>query len=494
MLHIAVDIGASSGRLVAGKIIHDKLEIQEIYRFSNEFTNRNGTYFWDIDHLLKEILQGLSIVKSLGYEDCTVGIDTWAVDYALVGSDGKRLQDVVSYRDHRTDHSIEKVTKIISKEKIYEKTGIQFLQFNTIYQLYEENKELLNATDKILMVPDYLGFRLTGKAVAEVTNASTMQLMNVEKRTFDSELLETISVKAEQFGTLVEPGTVLGTLRNDWFPEFELPNCKIINIASHDTASAIIGTPGKGVNWAYLSSGTWSLLGMELDSPIITEASFKENYTNEWGAFGTYRFLKNIMGMWILQEVQRNLPEEISYEQLIVEAKQVPPYEQLINFDDDRFLNPKNMIEEIQAYCLETNQVIPKTAGELAAAVFYNLAIMYAVAIQNLEKIVDENIELLYIVGGGSQNEFLNQLTADLSRKTVCSGPVEATAIGNLLMQLISMEKITSLEAGRILVSKSFEIKQYQPSPLTSPEVIQRFVELVSKNRSNESGTLKSSS
>jgi len=388
MLHIAVDIGASSGRLVAGKVENKTLNIQEIHRFSNGFTNRDGTYYWDIDHLLYEILYGLSLVKSMGYEDCTLGIDTWAVDYALVGKDGKRLQDVVSYRDHRTDHSIEKFTKIISKAKIYEKTGIQFLPFNTIYQLYEENKKLLNDANKILMVPDYLGYRLTGKAVTEVTNASTMQLMNIENRTFDLELLDTVSVKVEQFGNLVNPGTILGKLRNDWFPELELPSCTIISVASHDTASAIIGTPGQGNNWAYISSGTWSLLGIELDSPVINEASFVGNYTNEWGAFGTYRFLKNIMVMWILQEVQRNLPEEYSFEELVLEAKQVSAFEQFINFDDQRFLNPENMITEIQAFCIETNQTVPKSAGELAAAVFYNLAIMYAVALQDLESIV----------------------------------------------------------------------------------------------------------
>ncbi|MCJ8006451.1 rhamnulokinase [Lederbergia wuyishanensis] len=494
MLHIAVDIGASSGRLVAGKVENETLEIQEIHRFSNGFKNRDGTYYWDIDHLLYEILYGLSLVKSMGYEDCTLGIDTWAVDYALVGKDGKRLQDVVSYRDHRTDHSIEKFTKIISKAKIYEKTGIQFLPFNTIYQLYEENKKLLNDANKILMVPDYLGYRLTGKAVTEMTNASTMQLMNIENRTFDMELLDTISVKAEQFGNLVNPGTTLGKLRNDWFPELELPSCTIISVASHDTASAIIGTPGQGNNWAYISSGTWSLLGMELDSPVINEASFVGNYTNEWGAFGTYRFLKNIVGMWILQEVQRNLPEEYSFEELVLEAKQVSAFEQFINFDDQRFLNPENMITEIQAFCIETNQTVPKSAGELAAAVFYNLAIMYAVALQDLESIVGKKIDRLHIVGGGSQNEFLNQLTADLSGKTVFSGPVEATAIGNLLMQLISINNIDSLQDGRILVSKSFEIKEYKPRPKYSTEVIQLFKEKVFKNKSNENDTLKSSS
>ncbi|MBS4217565.1 rhamnulokinase [Bacillus sp. FJAT-49711] len=489
MLHIAADIGASSGRLVTGIIKDGKLDIQEIHRFSNGFTDKNGIYFWDIDHLLTEILQGLSRVLSMGYEDCTVGIDTWAVDYALVGKDGKRLQEVVSYRDHRTDNSIEKLAKIIPKETIYNKTGIQFLPFNTICQLLEENENLLNKTDNILMVPDYLGYRLTGKAVTEITNASTMQLMNVKAKTFDLELLEAISVKKEQFASLAEPGTILGPLRKDWFPELNLPNCTIINIASHDTASAIIGTPGKGENWAYLSSGTWSLLGMELDSPVINEESYKGNYTNEWGAFGTYRFLKNIMGLWILQEVQRNLPENLSFEQLVVEAKHVQPFMQFIHFDDQRFLNPENMIAEIQAYCRETNQAIPKTAGELAAAVFYNLAIMYAVAIEELEAMVGEKIEQLHIVGGGSQNEFLNQLTADLSGKIVYSGPVEATAIGNLLMQLISSNEIDSLEAGRLLVSDSFEIKEYQPSASYEREAIQRFKEIVSKNKSNASLT-----
>ncbi|MBS4176814.1 rhamnulokinase [Lederbergia citrea] len=484
MIHIAVDIGASSGRLVAGEIKEGKLAIKEIHRFSNGFEKKDGTYYWDIDYIMTEILQGLSVAKSLGFEECTVGIDTWAVDYVLLDQNGDRLQDVVAYRDHRTDKTIEKLTNLMSKEEIYRKTGIQFLPFNTIYQLFEEDQELLQNTDKILMIPDYLGYRLTGNAVTEVTNASTTQLLNIDSRAFDEELLELISVKKEQFAALIEPGTELGLLKQEWFPEYDLPECKIITVASHDTASAIVGTPGDGENWAYLSSGTWSLIGIENHKPFIDSYALADNYTNEWGAFGTFRFLKNIMGLWILQEVRRKLNGDFSFEQLVEEAKQVQPFQQFINFNDHRFLNPVNMIEEIQEYCRETNQSVPESAGELASAVFNNLAIIYAIALEDLERITSKQINRVHIVGGGANNEFLNQLTANLSGKTVYAGPSEATAIGNLIVQLIALNELEHIESGRQLVIDSFEIKKFIPNSDGAEEIIQQFKRMAfSQNR-----------
>lgn len=475
MVHIAIDIGASSGCVVAGELHQGQLKIREIHRFSNEFTDQNGTVYWDVDHLLNELLVGLQKVKYSEHETCTVGIDTWAVDYVLLDQDDKRMKEVVSYRDKRTEKTMDKLTKLISKEAVYDKTGIQFLPFNTLFQLYEENREVLQKTKQILLIPDYLNYRLTGKIRMETTNASTTQLLNVKKRDLDEDLLREIGLSKEQFAPFVEPGNKLGMIKNEWFKTFDLPKCQVINIASHDTASAVVGTPSTVDHWAYLSSGTWSLLGIETDKPITTRLALNDNYTNEWGVFHTYRFLKNIMGMWIIQEVKSNLAQAHDYHELVQAAQKIEPFQQYIDFNKERFLNPENMIAEMQSYCKETDQPIPQTAGELAAAVYNNLAILYAIAIEEMEEITKERIERLYIVGGGGRNELLNQLTANLSNKPVFIGPTEATAIGNIVMQLIATGKINSLVEGRQLVADSFSLKKIMPQKMNRAQVIEAF-------------------
>lgn len=321
MIYTAIDVGASSGRIMVGELNEGKLDIQEIHRFANGFSQRDGHCLWDIDHLLKQILQGLQKVKTLGYEHCTVGIDTWAVDYVLLDEKGDRLREAISYRDRRTDHTIDKLEHTLSKAAIYQKTGIQFQPFNTIYQLFEEDRELLKKTDKIMMIPDYLGYCLTGKAVTEITNVSTTQLLNVSTGNLDPELLEAVSVLEQQFAPLTEPGCELGKLRNEWFPDYDLPACKVMTVATHDTASAVIAAPGVNDGWAYISSGTWSLIGVENKTPIITDLALENNYTNERGANNTIRFLKNIIGMWVIQEVKQQLQADYSFQQLAEEAK-----------------------------------------------------------------------------------------------------------------------------------------------------------------------------
>lgn len=481
MSHIAVDIGASSGRLVAGELEQGKLTIEEIHRFSNGFTDKDGTAYWDIDHLFHEILVGLEKAKAQGCDQCTVGIDTWAVDYVLLDKNGERLQEVVSYRDDRTEQTMAKVFQHIPKQEIYEITGIQFLTFNTLYQLYEEDKNLLQQTDKILMVPDYLNYRLTGNMHMETTNASTTQLLDVKERHFSERLLDLISLTKDHFAPFVEPGHVLGPLKKELYESFDLPECQIINVASHDTASAVVGTPGQGEHWAYISSGTWSLLGIETDQPVINQQALEANYTNEWGAFKTYRFLKNIMGMWIIQEVRRLLDNKYDYGELVVEAKKVEPFQQFIDFNEDRFLNPDHMIREIQNYCEETKQPIPTTPGELASAVYNNLAIIYAIELEELEAITKETIDHLYIVGGGGQNDLLNQLTADLSNKPVYIGPSEATAIGNIVMQMITSGKIADLQEARMFIADSFGLTEFVPQEIDRKAIIQRFKEITKR-------------
>ncbi|MCB7161357.1 rhamnulokinase [Bacillus subtilis] len=481
MIYTAIDIGASSGRIMVGELNEGKLDIQEIHRFANGFSQRDGHCFWDIDHLLKQILQGLQKVKTLGYEHCTVGIDTWAVDYVLLDEKGDRLREAISYRDRRTDHTIDKLEHTLSKAAIYQKTGIQFQPFNTIYQLYEEDRELLIKTDKIMMIPDYLGYCLTGKAVTEITNASTTQLLNASTGNLDPELLEAVSVQEQQFAPLTEPGCELGKLRNEWFPDYDLPACKVMTVATHDTASAVIATPGINDGWAYISSGTWSLIGVENKTPIITDLALENNYTNERGANNTIRFLKNIIGMWVIQEVRQQLQADYSFQQLAEEAKKTEPFQQFINLNDKRFLNPENMIKEIQHYCRQTRQKIPRTAGELACCIYSNLAIIYAIAIKELETITEQPIEQFHIIGGGARNDFLNQLTADMSGKAVYAGPIEATAIGNLLMQMIAAKEVKDIKEARQVVRNSFPIKVFTPKDIDRSTIIQSFQQTVLK-------------
>ncbi|CAI6307402.1 rhamnulokinase [Bacillus subtilis] len=481
MIYTAIDIGASSGRIMVGELNEGKLDIQEIHRFANGFSQRDGHCFWDIDHLLKQILQGLQKVKTLGYEHCIVGIDTWAVDYVLLDEKGDRLREAISYRDRRTDHTIDKLEHTLSKAAIYQKTGIQFQPFNTIYQLYEEDRELLKKTDKIMMVPDYLGYCLTGKAVTEITNASTTQLLNASTGNLDPELLEAVSVQEQQFAPLTEPGCELGKLRNEWFPDYDLPACKVMTVATHDTASAIIAAPGVNDGWAYISSGTWSLIGIENKTPIITDLALENNYTNERGANNTIRFLKNIIGMWVIQEVRQQLQADYSFQQLAEEAEKTEPFQQFINLNDKRFLNPENMIKEIQHYCRQTRQKIPRTAGELACCIYSNLAIIYAIAIKELETITEKPIEQFHIIGGGARNDFLNQLTADMSGKAVYAGPIEATATGNLLMQMIAAKEVKDIKEARQVVRNSFPIKVFTPKDIDRSTIIQSFQQTVLK-------------
>lgn len=391
------------------------------------------------------------------------------------------MREAISYRDRRTDHTIDKLEHTLSKAAIYQKTGIQFQPFNTIYQLYEEDRELLIKTDKIMMIPDYLGYCLTGKAVTEITNASTTQLLNASTGNLDPELLEAVSVQEQQFAPLTEPGCELGKLRNEWFPDYDLPACKVMTVATHDTASAVIAAPGINDGWAYISSGTWSLIGVENKTPIITDLALENNYTNERGANNTIRFLKNIIGMWVIQEVRQQLQADYSFQQLAEEAKKTEPFQQFINLNDKRFLNPENMIKEIQHYCRQTRQKTPRTAGELACCIYSNLAIIYAIAIKELETITEKPIEQFHIIGGGARNDFLNQLTADMSGKAVYAGPIEATATGNLLMQMIAAKEVKDIKEARQVVRNSFPIKVFTPKDIDRSTIIQSFQQTVLK-------------
>ena len=474
--YVAVDIGASSGRLMLGQLHDGKLQLQEMHRFKNGFVKKDGHDRWQIDHLIEEIFKGLEKIKQAGYSKITLGIDTWAVDYVLVGHDGKKLQDPISYRDDRTSDSIAKLTSDLPKDYIYKKTGIQFLDFNTLYQLFEEDKELLAQTSKIMMIPDYIGYVLTGKAVTEVTNASTTQMLNLREGLFDHDLLKKVNVYPDQFPKLVDAGTVLGNLSTAWYQKYDLPQTEVITVATHDTASAVVGTPGIGQHWAYLSSGTWSLLGSELNVPENGIEAYRHNYTNEWGAYGTYRFLKNIMGLWIIQNVQKELPQAYSFAELVTLAQKEKPFQQYIDVNDSRFTNPANgMIKELQSYCQETQQTVPQTPGELAMAVYSNLSLYYANELEILGDILGYPLDSLNIVGGGSNVDLMNQLTATLAQIDVYAGPSEATAIGNLIVQMITQGDILNVYLARRLIIDSFNIKKFTPKSTNYSEQFDQY-------------------
>lgn len=464
--YIAVDIGASSGRLMKSQLIDGVMTLTEVHRFKNGFRQTAGHERWDIAYLIQEILSGLEKLKQSGVTECFVGIDTWAVDYCLLDRKGQLLGDPIAYRDVRTKDAVAKFQQMMPLETLYEKTGIQIQPFNTIFQLLAEDKHVLAQADKLLLIPDYLGYVFTNQMATEKTNASTMQLLNANTQTWDPDLLALVGVSETLFAPLTEAGTILGELQRTAFPAYDLPKATFITVASHDTASAIIGTPGCGRDWGYISSGTWSLLGIESTVPNVTQTAFLENYTNEWGAHNTIRFLKNIMGMWLIQEVARCQNYEYSFPELADLAKRTPAFQQYIDVNDPCFLNPENMIEEIQLYCRKTGQTVPITPGEIARAVYDNLALCYACEIEKLAAVTgtDETLQNLHIVGGGSNNLFLNQLTADLANIPIEAGPGEATAIGNIVLQMVVTKTFSSIAEGRECILRSFPFTHHEPA------------------------------
>ena len=484
-VHVAVDIGASSGRVIVAKYEDNHFEVSEVHRFKNGFQQVDGHDRWNIDDLFQNILMGLEKVKERGIEECTLGIDTWAVDYVLV-KDGEKLGHPIAYRDSRTQKGVENVFAKITKEELYSKIGIQFLPFNTVFQYAAEENDVLRSAEKSLLIPDYLAYQLTGVMVAEETNASTTQLLNSYHKTYDVELLEIAGVRPHQLPELVATGTYIGDVTDDLRAEYDLPATHVYAVATHDTASAVVGVPATNERFAYISSGTWSLIGTELKEPIITEETQKQNYTNEWGAYETIRFLKNITGMWSVQEIARMLDYQYSYQEMADAAKVVSPFEQFVDLNDERFTNPKNMIEEIQAYCKETNQKVPETVGELTMCVYSNLALLYAHELEHLERLTGHSFDVIHIVGGGSNVSILNQLTATVTVKTVVAGPGEATALGNLLVQMIADGKLESLQHARQFLREQIELNIFEPEESKNKQLLQQWKQITERGKNHD--------
>lgn len=461
---IAVDIGASSGRLIAGALENGKLKLNEIYRFENKIVKKDEHFCWEADRLFEEIKTGIHKCRELGIKPESIGIDTWAVDFVLLDEKDQPLTEAVSYRDPRTDGMMEEVFGLISKERLYLETGIQFQKFNTIYQLYSIKKnhpELLEKATSFLMIPEYFNYLLTRQKANEYTNATSTQLVNAFTKKWDKELLDILGINKEMFHEIKTPKTILGSLTEELVSEFGF-DMKVILPATHDTGSAVISVPEQDET-IYISSGTWSLIGVENRFPICITKALDYNFTNEGGLDYQYRFLKNIMGLWMIQEVKRNYNDEYSFSELVELARGASEFRALVNVNDDRFLKPENMIREIQNYCAETGQQIPATPGEVAKCVYDSLASSYKTAVDQIEEIFEQKFDKINVIGGGCQNEMLNQLIANVTNKEVFAGPVEATAIGNIAAQFLALGDIEDIKEARNIIKHSFEVKKYMP-------------------------------
>ncbi|HXS67406.1 MAG TPA: rhamnulokinase family protein [Candidatus Polarisedimenticolia bacterium] len=488
-VYLGVDLGAESGRVMAGLWDGKKMQLQELHRFSNGGVPMADSLRWNTVGLWKEIQTGLGVAgKKFGKSVVSVGVDTWGVDFALLSRSGELLGLPYHYRDARTRGILPKVFASVPREEIFAATGLQFMELNTLYQLLALQKhspELLATAETLLMMPDFLNFCLSGARVSEFTIATTSQCVNPRKRAWATDLLQKFDLPAKIFPDIVPPGTRVGQLRESLAERTGLGPIAVVAPATHDTGSAIAGVPTKNTgkpNWAYLSSGTWSLLGVEVPDAVLSPRVLELNLTNEGGIDGTYRLLKNIMGLWLAQQCRRAFTEkgkEYSYEQLVQMAVEAPAFRSLVNPDDDRFLNPPDMSKAIQDVCRETGQPVPETEGQFMRCVFESLALTYANVLEGLEELAGTKIEAVHIVGGGSRNKVLNSFAASACGRPVIAGPVEATVLGNLLVQARSHGEIHSLADIRAAVRESSEVVQFDPENTSAwKDARGRFAEL----------------
>jgi len=465
----AVDLGATSGRTILGTVKEGAIELRELTRFPNNIIEANGHFYWDIYALYQEILNGLKVVAKEKIEITSIGIDTWGVDFVCIGKDGEILRNPYSYRDTHTVGAPEEFFKKMPREKVYGLTGIQIMNFNSLFQLatiQKNNSSVLPITDKILFIPDALSYLLTGKMVTEYTFASTSQMLNPETKQFEQELLDAVGINKELFNDIVYPGTQVGTLTKSVKEQTGLGDIPVIAVAGHDTASAVAAVPAENKNFAYLSSGTWSLMGIESDKPIINKESFELNFTNEGGVEGTIRFLKNICGMWLLERCRKEWASDndYSYPELIEAALAAPAFRSLINPDAPCFANPVSMIEAIKNYCTKTNQTAPETYGEITRCIFESLSLRYRQVLESLQKMAANPIEKLHVIGGGSKNNLLNSFTANALGLEVVAGPSEATAIGNVMLQAKAAGLVPDIQKMRELIRNSVEVSVFTPA------------------------------
>lgn len=460
--YLAVDIGASSGRHILAHVEDGKMILEEVYRFENGASKRNGHDCWDLEHLYKSILEGMKACGDMGKAPVSMGIDTFGVDFVLLDDNGEIIGDTVAYRDARTEGMDKVVEETISWADLYSRIGIQKAVFNSIYQfaaLKGEHPEQLAAAKRFLMIPEYFNYRLTGNAVNEYTNNTTTSLINARTKTWDWEILEKLNIPTHIFKDPAMPGTLVGTLTEE-AKAFVGYDCKVMLPATHDTGSAYLAVPARDDNAVYISSGTWSLLGVENFEPITNEAAMAENFTNEGGYKYRFRFLKNIMGLWMIQSIRRNLDKKYSFAELETMAREASDFTSIVDVNDDCFMNPVNMIDAVKEYCAKSGQPVPETIGQVMQCVYISLADCYAKSIKGLEKITGKSYTSINIVGGGSKDGYLNELTAKASGLTVFAGPTEGTALGNLMVLMMDEGEYADLAEAREAIKASFEIKE----------------------------------
>ncbi len=467
---LAIDLGASSGRGIVGAFDGEKLTLRENHRFSNDPVFVNGRFTWDILRIFFEIKN--SITKTVIDRDniSSMGIDTWGVDYGLLDKNGRLMANPTHYRDTRTDQITAYTKAFVSPEEVYNITGIQAIDFNTLNQLAAEKRddpEMLERAATMLFIPDLLNYFLTGKKMTEYTVASTGMILDAKTKKYATGLFEKLGIPTNILTEIVEPGTDLGGLLPQICEEVGQNNIRVRTVASHDTASAVLAVPAANDDFIYISSGTWSLMGAELKSPLLNDATRAANFTNEGGAMNTIRFLKNIMGLWIIQESRRQWKREgkdYSFAQMEAWAKEATPFRSLINVDDKSFNTPGNMPEKIRDYCRRTGQPVPESVGEVVRCIYESLSLKYRYTVENIAELSGKPASMINVVGGGTKDKFLSQMTADACGIPVCAGPEEATAIGNLLMQAIAAGEIADLHQAREVVSASFAPSYYQPT------------------------------
>ncbi|MEI7026086.1 rhamnulokinase [Paenibacillus sp. y28] len=473
---LAYDLGAGSGRAVIGRLTDGKLTIEEIHRFPNDPVQVGSRLHWDILRLYHEIKQGLLKAKHQGIQPDSLAIDSWAVDFGLIGANGELLGNPYHYRDHHTDGVMDQVCDLLGKDYLFSRTGLQFLPFNTIYQLValkEAGSPQLAQGQRLLMIPDLLRYFLTGEAHSEFTNATTTQLYNPLEESWDAELIGKLDLPSHLFGDVLQPGQPAGHLQPSVQEELGVGPIPVLTCAEHDTGSAVAAVPAVDSDFAYLSCGTWSLMGTELNKPLLSPEALSANFTNEGGVDGTYRFLKNIMGLWILQECRRTWEKEgqpYSFPELIALAEASEPFACLIDPDDPLFLNPVHMPRAIHEYCQRTGQEAPGTIGAVVRCVMESLALKYRYVLESVESLSGKRFAGLHMVGGGINNKLLCQFTANAIAKPVWAGPTEGSAIGNVIVQLIALGQIANLREARDIVRRSFPIETYEAQDSTAWE------------------------
>ena len=485
---LAVDIGAESGRAILGSLDKDRLQLEEVYRFQNGPVRILDSLHWDVLRLWNEIKQGLGLAVQSA-EDCLagIGLDTWGVDFALLAANDELIGNPFHYRDRRTDGMLEWTFQRMPRAEIYAATGIQFMQINSLYQLLammRQQSPELEIAHSFLTTPDLFNFWLTGRKSNEFSSATTTQCYDPRASTWAYEMLEKLGLPTHIFGEILPPGSVLGTLREAVADEVACPQVPVIAPATHDTGSAVAAVPVNDGDYIYISSGTWSLMGVESHYPIITEESLAYGFTNEGGVNDTFRVLKNIMGLWLVQECRREWSRqgnEYTYDDLTRLAAAVPAFGPIIVPSAATFLHPGPMSTRIQAFCSQTNQPVPQSHGEIIRCALESLALEYRWVAERLDRLTGQRIDTIHIIGGGSRNRLLNQLTANATARTVIAGPVEATAIGNLLVQAIALGHLGSLAEARAVVRRSFEVNVYEAGDAAPwDEAYQRYCQLKS--------------